>query len=235
MISLALILGLGLRLISLNQSLWLDEATSALTTKMSLRYFFFQFITGDFHPPLYYLTLRPWSTLFGSSEIALRSLSVLFGTATIYLVYLIGRKMFNEEVGIITALLLATSSLHVYYSQEARMYSMSAFLVCLAIYLFLKISKAKSSPKDWIIFSLIIGLIGLTDYLSLLILPVFWIFAILTKQKSQWWKKFSISQFVSVALLLPWLPTFVKQLTSGINVTNNSPAWTSVLGILSIK
>ncbi len=80
MIIFTLILALGLRLMPLNQSLWLDEATSALVTRMSLADFFGKFMPGDFHPPLYYLALRAWGTLFGTSEIALRSLSILFGT-----------------------------------------------------------------------------------------------------------------------------------------------------------
>src|SRR5258708_22082891 len=129
MIIFVLIFGLILRLISLNQSLWLDEATSASTIKMSLSTFFQKFAQGDFHPPLYYLTLRLWGSIFGTSEVALRSLSILFAVATIYVVYRIGRELISSKAGLIASLLLATSGLHVYYSQEARMYSMSTFLV----------------------------------------------------------------------------------------------------------
>src|SRR5260221_14760891 len=98
MIFFTLILALGLRLASFNQSLWLDEATSALTTKMSFPDFFGKFMPGDFHPPLYYLVLRVWATFFGTSEVALRSLSLIFGIGTVYLVYLIGKDLLNREV-----------------------------------------------------------------------------------------------------------------------------------------
>src|SRR5260221_14271890 len=97
MIFFTLILALGLRLASINQSLWLDEATSALTTKMSFADFFGKFMPGDFHPPLYYILLRAWAAVFGSSEIALRSLSILFGVATIYVVYLIGKEFASKQ------------------------------------------------------------------------------------------------------------------------------------------
>jgi len=108
MIVFILLSGFVLRLIAINQSLWIDEATSALVTRMSLVDLFGKFLPGDFHPPFYYLLLKFWSNLFGSSEVALRSLSILFGLATIYLVYKLG--------GRIAALLMATSGLHIYYS-----------------------------------------------------------------------------------------------------------------------
>ncbi len=234
MIILIMLLGLSLRLISINQSLWLDEATSALTTKMSLSNFFLEFTPGDFHPPLYYLVLRVWSMFFGTSEIALRSLSVLFSIATIYLVYLIGRELINKKAGIIASLLLATSGLHIYYSQEARMYSMSAFLVTLLIYFFTK-TFHKSRVGDWVGYGIVIGLIGITDYLPLLILIPIWIFAVSLKKDFKWWKKFIMSHIILVILAILWAPTFTKQLTSGINITSTSQAWVAVLGTFSIK
>src|SRR5512146_2727928 len=109
-----LVVGLVARLISINQSLWLDEATSALVAKMSLGDIFTKFLPGDFHPPLYYLILKYWVMVFGSSEVSLRFPSVIFGIGTVYLVYLIGKKLINNKVGIIAALLTATSGLTVY-------------------------------------------------------------------------------------------------------------------------
>lgn len=235
MIFFVLILGLGLRLISLNQSFWIDEATSALTTKMSLFDFFSKFLPGDFHPPLYYLALRAWAILFGTSEIALRSLSVLFGILAIYFVYRIGKELINREVGIIASLFLATSGLHIYYSQEARMYSMSTFLVTAAIFSFVKILKRESGVGNWILFSILLGLIGLTDYLPLLILPVFWLAGIFMKKSFKWFTKLLMSHIILGFFALLWVPTFIKQLNSGINVTNTSPSWVAVLGKLSFK
>lgn len=234
MILLILILGLVLRLISINQSLWLDEATSALATKMNLPDFFQKFMPGDFHPPLYYLTLRIWSSLFGTSEIALRSLSIIFALATIYLVFLIGKRLIGKNAGLIASLLLATSGLHIYYSQEARMYSMSTFLVALSIYIFTRILHG-GRLGDWVIFSITLAIIGLTDYLPLLILPVFLAVVIITKQKKDFWIKYIMSHIILVVVMLFWFPFLWHQLHAGITVTNSSPAWVSVLGNFSLK
>ncbi len=234
---LILILAFLLRFFSLNQSLWLDEATSALTTKMNLTDFFGKFLPGDFHPPLYYLVLRVCASFFGTSEIALRSLSIIFGIGTIYLIYLIGKKLVSCEVGIVSAILLATSGLHIYYSQEARMYSMSTFLVTLLIFSFtcLTSQKEKRTKIWWGIFTITLGLIGLTDYLPLLILIPIWIYVLLTKRDLYFWKIFIVSHIILLFFAVIWSPTFIKQLTAGINVTSSSPSWVNVLGKFSLK
>src|SRR5687767_8667960 len=138
MIYLILLFSGLLRLISINQSLWLDEATSALVAQMSFSDIFIKFLPGDFHPPLYYLVLKIWAGIFGYSEISLRLPSVIFGICTVYVIYLLGKEMFNKKVGLIASLLLATSGLNIYYSQEARMYSLATLLVSLLVYFFIK-------------------------------------------------------------------------------------------------
>jgi uncharacterized membrane protein len=214
-----LIFGFLIRLISLNQSLWLDEATSALVAKMSLNNIFTKFLPGDFHPPFYYLVLKFWTGLFGFSEISLRIPSIIFGLGTIYITYLIAKKLFDKQIGLISAILLATSGLAIYYSQEARMYSLAAFLVSLLVYLFIE--------KKWILFSIILMLIAMTDYVSLLIIPVFW----LVNPKD--WKKLVVAHIPMFAVSIIWFPVFQRQLLSGLSLKGSN--WWSLLGPATLK
>ncbi len=213
-------MAVALRLISINQSLWLDEATTALAAKMPLTDLFIKFLPGDFHPPFYYLLMHFWIKIFGYSEISLRIPSVIFGVATIYVVYLISKKLFDKKTGLISAILLATSGLSIYYSQEARMYSLAAFLVGLLVFLFLE--------NKWVWFSITLALLGITDYASLLILPVFWFFGFRKK-------KFILANLPLVGVFLAWLPIFSRQLLTGLSVKSVSPLWWKVLGTVSIK
>lgn len=219
MIIIILIASLLLRLVSLNQSLWLDEATTALVSKMTLADIFTKFLPGDFHPPLYYLVLKGWTTIFGYSEISLRIPSIIFGIGTIYLIYLIGKKLFDKKTGLIAGALLATSGLSIYYSQEARMYAMTAFLVALAFYLFLK--------KKWIMFSFALLFVGLTDYVALFVVPVFLIVG--------WkdWKKTLLSLIPLTVGLTLWLPIFLKQIMAVSSVQGSG--WWGILGTLTFK
>lgn len=219
MIYAVLIFGLILRLVSLNQSLWLDEATSALVAKMPLYDIFVKFLPGDFHPPFYYLVLKYWTVLFGYSEIALRIPSVLFGLGTIYFTYLIAKRIFNSRVGLFSAILMATSGLSIYYSQEARMYSLAAFLVLALICLFLE--------KKWIPFSFILALLAMTDYVSLLIIPIFW------SASLKDWRKLAVAHIPMLATFTIWFPVFQKQLFSGLSLEGSS--WWSLLGPATFK
>jgi uncharacterized membrane protein len=235
MIWLILFLGLGLRLISLNQSLWLDEATSLLTTR---NYSFWGIITkfspGDFHPPLYYLLLKIWIIPFGSSEVASRLFSVLVAMLTILFIYKLGSKVINKKVGLMAAAFLATSGLFVYYSQEARMYALATLLVVLTIFSFVKLIKG-GRVGDWIAFSILLVLIAATDYVAILILPVLWVFAVINKQNQFWWKKFLASHIILIIFMALWSPIFIKQLSGGLAVNVTSPSWWKILGLTSIK
>lgn len=224
-IFLILISGFVLRLVNLNQSLWLDEATTTLVSKMPVKEILNSFLVNDFHPPLYYLFMRGWGLVFGSSEIALRFPSILFSLGTIYLVYEIYKILVNKKDAWIPAIFLATSGLFIYYSQEARMYMMSTFLVTLAIFSFVKMVK---SPRVGygLLFSLSLALLSMSDYLPNFVILVFWIVGI---------RKLVASHIILAISWLWWLPTFSKQLMSGLNVSTNSPAWWDILGKFSFK
>jgi mannosyltransferase len=81
--------------------------------------------------PLHPLLLQPWIRIFGSSEAAARSLSVICGLATIILIYDIGRVAFDPASGVWASWLAAFSPLLVVYSREARMYGWLVFVTCL--------------------------------------------------------------------------------------------------------
>lgn len=235
MIWLILLSALLLRLISINQSLWLDEATSGLLARdFSFRGILTDFSPGDFHPSLYYLLLKVWVGVLGSSEVGLRSFSLVAGLAAVYVVYLIGKRLLNRKTGLLAALFLATSGLHIYYSQEARMYALSTLLVASLFYLFLKILNSKKKI-DWYLFSGLLLVNGLTDYLPNLIIVVFWIFALLAKKDRSWWKAFLLSHLPLIVAYFWWLPTFMNQLRSGLGVAEFAPGWWKVLGKTNLK
>jgi mannosyltransferase len=116
------------------QSLWSDELAS---WDISTRETISQVIGGvrsDDHPPLYFLTLRLAQWIFGNSEWALRLPSALAGWLCIPAIYLLGKRLYSEREGIIAALFLAVFWAPIYYSQEARVYSMLIVLSILTTY-----------------------------------------------------------------------------------------------------
>jgi len=235
-----IILGICLRLFVLNQSFWLDVAIGALVVReQNITQIATQFPKGDNHPPLYYLGLEVWSNLFGYSEVALRSLSVLFGILTIYYVFLIAKRIAGKNnvlYPLLSAILIASSPFHIYYSQEARMYVMAGFFASTAVYYFLLTldSKIKKS-YPWIFFSLSITALVFTDYVPVFLLPVFWVFSFVVKAKKDWWKKFLLSHIPLALFGIFWTPLFLDQAKRGAWLLQKVPAWKELAGGATAK
>jgi hypothetical protein len=121
----------GLRVGGLvSESLWIDEAFSFALAGYPLP----DIVRGtaaDQHPPFYYLVLWAWLGL-GRTIFSLRYLSALIGTLGVAAGAWAGRELLGRRVGLVTGLLLACSPMHVWYSQEARMYILLALLATLS-------------------------------------------------------------------------------------------------------
>lgn len=129
-------------------SLWLDEGVTYDFAKLSLVEIV-QLTTNavEVNSPLFY-ALEHCMLIFGNSEFILRFLSALFGTLTIPVVYLIGRDVCGRLGGIVAAALLAFSTFHVYYSQEARAYATVLFFFSLALLFYLHALKG-NKLQEW--------------------------------------------------------------------------------------
>ncbi len=127
----------------LTQSLWRDEAFSVLLSERSLLEII-KITAQDFSPPFYYLVLSGWMSLFGNSEVALRSLSLLFFVGTVFFVYLAGRRLFKENVARGAALFTLLNPFLFYYAFEARMYTLFALLVAGSFYFLIS--------ERWLVF-----------------------------------------------------------------------------------
>ncbi len=94
--------------------------------------------TSESNPPLYYVLAWGWAKAFGTGEFGLRSLSALFGAATVPVGYLIGRQLASRRTGLILAALLAFNPMLIWYSQEARSYALLVFFGALSMYFFVR-------------------------------------------------------------------------------------------------
>ena len=126
------LLGSLLRLAHLDRlGLWFDEGLTVLYSKQPWRAVagFEGFYSP--HPPLYFSLVKA-SDLFTASETAGRWVSVIAGIATIPLFYILVARMLDRRAAFVASLVLALSPLHLYYSQEARMYSLVVLFVTLS-------------------------------------------------------------------------------------------------------
>ena len=134
-----LLVGTFLRVYGLGeQSYWLDEIITLHVAQESLD----SIITGP-RPPLYLVLAHFWIGNFGYSEDVTRLLSIIFGVSSIVLIYIVGKSLFNREVGVLSAFFMSVSQYQIYYSQELRYYSLFLFMTLISFFFYIHVLKTK--------------------------------------------------------------------------------------------
>jgi hypothetical protein len=184
-------------------SFWLDEGWTAATIRDAprdidswrdaVRYVrdsllhTFERVRADVHPPLYFMLLDGWSLLVGDSQFALRLPSAFMGTLALAGIYAVGKQWFNWRTGLIAVLLLGTSGFFIYYSREARMYTLYLALTTIATAAY---SRWWHKPTLWrgLLYSLLMANALYTHYVSALIFVAHGVHLLIT------WRKFTDKQ-----------------------------------------
>jgi mannosyltransferase len=126
-----MLLSLVLRTRELGIGFWIDEGLSVGIADRPLTDIP-QALRLDGSPPLYYLLLHVWMQLFGTSEEAVRAMSLVFALLAVPVAWWAGRALFGTRGAWIAAVLAATNPFLTQYAQEGRMYSLAALLALVA-------------------------------------------------------------------------------------------------------
>jgi mannosyltransferase len=157
-------IGAVLRFIGLGrQSFWIDEIITVELVSKPLVDMLRAIPEAESTPPLYYALAWLWSRAAGVDEAGLRSLSALVGTLTIPVCYAAARALVSYRAGVIVAALSAVSPLLVWYSQEARAYSLFVLLGALS-FLFFSRALAEPSSRRLGLWAAASSLVMLTHY-----------------------------------------------------------------------
>ena len=127
------------------QSFWFDEAVTVGLVRSSFGHMLSNIGGSESTPPLYYVIAWVWSRVFGDGEVGLRSLSALAGTAFVPVAYAAAAQLSSRRTALVIAALAAVSPLLIWYSQEARSYSL---LVLFAGLSFLYFVRELREPRD---------------------------------------------------------------------------------------
>jgi mannosyltransferase len=128
-------------------SLWVDEAFTVDDLNRSVSYY------ANGYYLLFYLVMKPWTLVAGTSEWALRFPSVVASMVSCSLLVVLGRRLFDRRVALVAGLLLATSPFVIRWSQQARGYTMMVALVLVATLLLLR-ALERGSRGAWALYGL---------------------------------------------------------------------------------
>ncbi|MGD8855668.1 MAG: glycosyltransferase family 39 protein [Chloroflexota bacterium] len=202
------------------QSFWNDEGNSARLSERSLN-LIIEGTASDIHPPLYYLLLHGWRGLAGETEFALRALSALTGVALVAVAYALGRQLAGPGAAVSGALLVALNPALIYYSQEARMYELLAFLALLSTLLLVRYLSAAGRQRTVTLGYVVAAASGLyTHYffpavlLAQNLVVLSWLVGRRKTRAKQLRREagaWAVMMLATLLLYLPWLPIFFRQ------------------------
>jgi uncharacterized membrane protein len=200
------LLAVVVRLPSLEgQSVSFDEAYSIAVGSASWPVLFQATLVSGVHPPLFYIIYKPALFLWGTTEFGGRFLGVVASLLTIAAIFRLGKVMFNRHTGLLAATFLATNPIHVWLSQEARMYVLLILLTVGSMFFFWQVLKI-GGIRYWVGLLVVNALAFNLHYFSLW-LPVIQLAVILSnfKQYVPQFRRWVATQFVAGMFLLPWL------------------------------
>jgi mannosyltransferase len=128
-----------------SKGFWGDEVSTVDLAHRSLGHMLTGIGNLESTPPLYYVLSWAWIRLVPSTEVGIRALPALCGVALVPVTYLIARELAPRRAATIAAALVACNPFLVWYSQEARAYSLLALLSAIALVLFIRVLKRPSA------------------------------------------------------------------------------------------
>jgi hypothetical protein len=211
---------------------------------------------ADVHPPLYYLVLSGWSSVAGSSMIALRGLSVLLSLASIPLMYLavseslawrnaVTHPRSRHLLALFAAALLAFHPAQVEAARVARMYSLGVFHGVLSAWLLLRALRAQADGNRWwTAHGLSLAALAYTHYFGFFTIAAQWAFVggltvieTLARRRDVA-KRYLLGAIVSIVvaalLYAPWVPhqlAQMRQVQAGYWIPR--PTWRDVADAFS--
>ncbi len=219
------------------RSLWFDEAYSVFIARQPLLEIPRLLSTYDTHPPLHYVLLHVWMTLFGSTEVAVRLPSVLASLGVVVLTFLLGRRLAGDRVAVLAALLIALSPFQILSAQEARMYPfLTLFGLGAAYALWLAIEEDK--PRYWIAYAMCTVLALYTHHFALLLLLFQASYMLAFRRRDPILRRWLRWTAVVALAYLPLLPMLIEQVRVArgwplIRPPFNVGALTDTLGMFS--
>ena len=182
--------------------LWLDECGAVLMA-VSPQGLLHE-LARDNNPPLYFLLLKGWIAAFGHGEFAVRAMSALIGTLTVAALGACLRSLGLPRRAVVWSMVLcAVAPLQIRYSQEARPYILTNFVLALALWSFVAALRGGRWWR-WVLHAAALAAAFYTHDLMLSAVPALWLGAwSLGADRSQW-RTLAVAHIAALAVYAPW-------------------------------
>lgn len=152
------------------------------------------------HPPLVFLAQHFSMEVFGVNNFGMRFPSAILGILSVWLIYLIGKRLFPERAGLFSALIYAVTINAGYISRLGLQESYIVFFMLLALYIFLK---SLNDNKYFIWLGIVLGLAFLTKYTTFILVPIFIIYLLIYRRDLFRDKKLWLGAIAAILIFSP--------------------------------
>jgi mannosyltransferase len=237
-----LIFALAIRLVRLTEgSLWIDESASWWFATQSWVYLWDVLPAYETNPPHYYLMLKAWMGIAGTSEIALRIPSAIASTLVVYLMFVSGRIIGGSSrgwhLGLMAAFICAAWQFQIGHAANARGYAFASLGTalmmsgCLRLIVYSRESGGRvpylldgvsGNSKAFIWIAIGAALAMMTHFLALVSVGLVGLFLL------AWWavryrgdRRLFLSLAITAAIILliyaPYLPKLLALVFGGVS------------------
>lgn len=194
------------------QDVWFDENYSIILAKQSVGELLR--LTGvDAHPPLFYLLLKAWGSIFGWTELSLRFMSASLAALTVVMVAFLIRKLFSVRVSLVALPFIVAAPFWLRYGYEIRMYALAGFIGAAASFVLLKAVEKKANPWWWVFYALLVALGTYTLYMTVILWFAHFVWLVMYRRQRIWRQPWVWAYVAAAVSVLPYLPTVIFQYT----------------------
>lgn len=207
-----------------DKNVWWDEGWTVWLAKHDFAWIALR-TASDEHPPLHYWLMNLWQTIFGAEAFTGRFFSLVFGVLLVALVYRIGKEIGGARLGFLAALFLSLARFNVWWSQDIKNYTLSAFFAWASVLFVWRLTFSRSkmpghfAPNlNWLGYIFATTLALYSHYLAALIVLANNLFVgIVVVAKWRRGENFipllvrwSLAQLAVVLLFAPWLYVYLQ-------------------------
>ena len=206
------VIGFALRLARYEQSVFGDETSTLYIVDGRSLSDLMRLLSGDaeISPPLFFI-LAWLSAKLGSMPELVRLPSLVAGTVSIPLVYMVGARAVNRPAGLIAASVMALNPFMIFYSGDGRGYAVAIALL-LGSTLAMLAGARDGRTRWWVLYGALSLLAMYTHYTSafVLVAQLGWLFWAYPQAR----KPAVIANLAAAVLFLPWVPELIDDLNS---------------------
>jgi mannosyltransferase len=191
-----------------HQSYWYDEAFTVTLVHHSPGRMLGLLPRTELTPPLYYCIAWVWVRIFGFGEAGLRSLSAVAGVATVPAIYGVGAKLISKRAGLVAAAIACFNPFLIWYSQEARSYSLLVLMATLSLLAFAHVREPRPAARRLVLWVIAASATIATHYYGVLLVVPESLF-LLWVHRRDWRIYLSVATVAAVGIAL--LPIATSQ------------------------